>query len=36
VPIHTLARVALTRQRAVELIEILQATLEDHDRLAGR
>lgn len=33
VPIHTMARVGLTRHRLVELIGILQATLEDHDRL---
>ena len=36
VPIHSLARVGLTRERLVELMNILQATLEDHDRLAGR
>jgi hypothetical protein len=36
VPIHALARVGLTRRRVVELIEILQVTLEDHDRTAGR
>jgi hypothetical protein len=34
VPIHTLARVGLTRHRLVELIAMLQATLEDHDRLS--
>jgi hypothetical protein len=34
VPIHTLARVGLTRHRLVELIAILQSTLEDHDRLS--
>ncbi|MEA2251216.1 MAG: hypothetical protein QOG70_1458 [Solirubrobacteraceae bacterium] len=36
VPIHTLARVGLTRERVTELIAILQATLEDHDRLGER
>jgi hypothetical protein len=36
VPIHTLARIGLTRHRLTELIDILQATLEDHDRLVGR
>jgi hypothetical protein len=36
VPIRTLARLGLTRHRVVELIEILQANLDDHDRLAGR
>jgi hypothetical protein len=36
VPIHALARVGLTRLRVLELINILQATLEDHDRIAGR
>ena len=35
VPIHTLGRVGLTRERVVELIGILQATLQDHDRIAG-
>jgi hypothetical protein len=35
VPIHALARVGLTRLRVLELINILQATLEDHDRIAG-
>jgi hypothetical protein len=34
VPVHTLSRVALTRQRVVELIGLLQATLEEHDRAA--
>jgi hypothetical protein len=33
VPIATLARVGLTRGRLVELISILQANLEDHDRM---
>jgi len=32
VPIMTLARVGLTRQRLVEMIALLQAELEDHDR----
>jgi hypothetical protein len=32
VPITTLARVGLTRQRLTELIALLQAELEDHDR----
>jgi hypothetical protein len=32
VPITTLARVGLTRQRLVELIALLQTELEDHDR----
>jgi hypothetical protein len=32
VPIHAIARVGLTRQRLVELIGILQAELEEHDR----
>jgi hypothetical protein len=36
VPIHALARVGLTRLRVLELINVLQATLEDHDRIAGR
>jgi hypothetical protein len=36
VPIHALSRVGLTRHRVIELIELLQASLEDHDRLAGR
>ena len=35
VPIHALARVGLTRLRVLELINVLQATLEDHDRIAG-
>jgi hypothetical protein len=33
VPIHTLARVGLTRHRLTELIAVLQSTLDDHDRL---
>jgi hypothetical protein len=32
VPIATLARLGLTRGRVVELIAILQASLDDHDR----
>jgi hypothetical protein len=32
VPIHAIARVGLTRQRLVELIGLLQAELEEHDR----
>lgn len=32
-PVHTLARVAVTRRRLVELIELLQERLEEHDRL---
>jgi hypothetical protein len=35
VPIHTIARVGLTRHRLVELISVLQATLEVHDRVVG-
>ena len=35
VPIQTVARTGLTRDRLVELIGILQETLRDHDRLAG-
>jgi len=35
VPIHTLARTGLTRDRVVELIGILQATLDEHDRMLG-
>jgi hypothetical protein len=35
VPIATLARVGLTRQRLTELVALLQAELEDHDRAAG-
>ena len=33
VPITTLARVGLTRQRLTELIALLQAELVEHDRL---
>ncbi|MEA2332004.1 MAG: hypothetical protein QOH58_2142 [Thermoleophilaceae bacterium] len=36
VPINTLARVGLTRHRVSELISILQAAVEDHDRTLGR
>jgi hypothetical protein len=32
VPIQTLARVGLTRQRLVELIALLRAELDEHDR----
>jgi hypothetical protein len=35
VPIHTLARAGLTRDRVVELIGLLQATLDEHDRALG-
>jgi hypothetical protein len=35
VPIHTVARMGLTRDRLVQLIEVLQATLQDHDRIVG-
>jgi len=35
VPIGTVARVGLTRHRVVELIAVLQAELEDHDRRFG-
>ena len=35
VPIHTLARTGLTRDRVVELIGVLQATLDEHDRMLG-
>lgn len=35
VPIETVARTGLTRDRLVELIEILQATLREHDRNLG-
>jgi hypothetical protein len=31
--LHTLARVAMNRRRVVELIAVLQAELQDHDRL---
>ena len=35
VPIRTLARAGLTRDRMVELIGLLQETLREHDRIAG-
>ena len=35
IPVETLARVALTRRRLTELIAVLQAALEDHDRVHG-
>jgi hypothetical protein len=35
VEIHTLARIGLTRDRLVELIGLLQATLQEHDRLGA-
>lgn len=35
VPIQTLSRTGLTRARLVELIGILQATLQEHDRVNG-
>jgi hypothetical protein len=35
VPIHSLARFGLTRERAEELIALLQTNLEEHDRLVG-
>ena len=35
VPIQTVARTGLTRDRLVELIEILQVTLREHDRILG-
>jgi hypothetical protein len=31
VPVHTLARVSLTRRRVMELIGLLQARLDEHD-----
>jgi hypothetical protein len=34
-PIHTLARVGLTRRRLTELVSVLQAKLDDHDRALG-
>jgi hypothetical protein len=36
VPILPVARIGLTRHRVTELIGVLQATLEDHDRVTGR
>ncbi len=35
VPVHTIARVAMTRRRVVELIALLQERLDEHDRLMG-
>jgi hypothetical protein len=35
VPVHTIARVALTRRRVVELIALLQERLDEHDRTMG-
>jgi hypothetical protein len=35
VPIHALARLGLTRHRLVELIAMLQTTLDEHDRILG-
>jgi hypothetical protein len=35
VPIHTLARVGMTRQRLTELIALLEATLSAHDRASA-
>lgn len=35
VPIATLARMGLTRDRTVELIGLLQAALQEHDRMLG-
>jgi hypothetical protein len=35
VPVSTLARVGLTRDRLRELIAVLQASLEEHDRVVG-
>ncbi len=35
VPIQTVTRAGLTRDRMVELIELLQATLREHDRMVG-
>ncbi|MCW3003893.1 MAG: hypothetical protein JWQ20_3191 [Conexibacter sp.] len=36
VPILPVARLGLTRHRVTELIALLQATLDDHDRGDGR
>jgi hypothetical protein len=33
--IHTIGRVGLSRHRLVELIELLQVTLQEHDRTFG-
>jgi hypothetical protein len=35
ITIGTLVRVGLTRHRMVELITVLQAAVDDHDRLVG-
>ena len=35
VPIATLARLGLTRDRVIELIGLLEATLKEHDRTLG-
>jgi hypothetical protein len=35
IPVETLAHVAMTRRRVTELIAVLQAALEDHDRVLG-
>jgi len=35
VAVHTIARVAMTRRRAVELIALLQERVDEHDRLVG-
>jgi hypothetical protein len=35
VPINTLVRVGLTRHRLTELIALLQAALDEHDRVTG-
>jgi hypothetical protein len=35
VPVATLARVGLTRDRLRELIAVLQASLDEHDRILG-
>ena len=35
VPIQTVARAGLTRDRMVELIELLQATVREHDRIVS-
>lgn len=35
VPIRTLTRVGLTRHRLTELIALLQASLDEHDRLTA-
>jgi len=34
-PVHTIARVAMTRRRVVELIGLLQERVDEHDRLMG-